>query len=1517
MGRRPPARPTCSPTRPPTVTAISPDFGPAGGGTSVTVTGTGFVGDSGVNFGGTPASAVTVVSATQLLATSPGGTGSVDVTVSNGNGTSPTSPADLFAYEAPTVTAISPDFGPAGGGTSVTVTGTGFVGDSGVNFGGTPATSVTVVSATQLLATSPGGTGSVDVTVSNGNGTSPTSPADLFAYEAPTVTAVSPDFGPAGGGTSVTVTGTGFVGDSGVNFGGTPATSVTVVSATQLLATSPGGTGSVDVTVSNGNGTSPTSPADLFAYEAPTVTAVSPDFGPAGGGTSVTVTGTGFVGDSGVDFGGTPATSVTVVSATQLLATSPGGTGSVDVTVSNGNGTSPTSPADLFAYEAPTVTAVSPNYGPPAGGTSVTITGTGFVGDSTVSFGGTPATAVTVVSATQILATSPAGTGTVDVTVSNGNGTSPTSVNDLFTYSLPTVTSVNLNYGSAGDTVTITGTNFVLGATVDFGPGNPANSTVDSSTEITATVPTGTGTVDVTVTTGEGTSPTSVNDLFAYGTPTVTSVDLNHGSAGDTVTITGTNFIPDSTVDFGVANPAAFTVDSSTEITATVPTGTGTVDVTVTTGLGTSPTSVNDLFTYGTPTVTNVNLNYGSAGDTVTVTGTNFVPGATVTFGSSLGTSVVVVSSTQLTVTAPTGSGTVDVRVNNGNGTSPTSVDDLFAYGSPTVTAISPDFGPPGGSTSVTVTGTDFIPGATVAFGSSPGTAVVVDSSTQLTVTSPSGTGTVDVTVTTGKGTSPTSPADLFAYEPPTVTAISPDFGPAGGGTSVTVTGTNFVGNSGVDFGGTPASAVTVVSSTEILATSPGGTGSVDVTVSNGHGTSPTSPADLFAYQKPTVTAVTPDFGPAAGGTQVTVTGTGFVGNSGVDFGSTPAAAVTVVSSTEILATSPAGTGTVDVTVSNGNGTSATSVADLFTYGIPSVTSVVPDHGGNGTSVAVTGTNFVLGTTVKFGSTPGTSVVVDSSTQLTVTAPAGSGTVDVTVTNGLGTSPTSVNDLFTYGTPTVTSVSPNHGGAGTSVTVTGTNFVPGTTVKFGPTPGTSVVVDSSTQLTVTAPAGSGTVDLTVNNGNGTSPTSINDLFAYASPTVTSVTPNFGGPGGGTTVTVTGTNFVPGVTVDFGSVPGTSVVVDSPTQLTLVSPPGSGTVDVTVGNGNGISPTSVNDLFAYGPPVVTALTPNVGPSAGGTSVVVTGSGFLPGATVSFGSTPAASVTFNSGTSLTVVSPPGHFGTVDVTVTTPAGTSATSPADVYTYSSGGYWEVAADGGVFSFGTAPFYGSTGGMHLNKPVVGMAATPDGRGYWMVATDGGIFAFGDATFFGSTGNMHLNQPIVGMAATPDGRGYWLVASDGGIFSFGDATFFGSTGSLHLNKPIVGMAATPDGGGYWLVASDGGIFAFGDATFFGSTGNIALNKPVVGMTTTPDGHGYWLTASDGGIFAFGTSTFFGSTGNIALNKPIVGMARTPSGRGYWLFASDGGVFSFGDAQFFGSMGGRPLNQPMVGGAPVP
>ncbi len=124
-------------------------------------------------------------------------------------------------------------------------------------------------------------------------------------------------------------------------------------------------------------------------------------------------------------------------------------------------------------------------------------------------------------------------------------------------------------------------------------------------------------------------------------------------------------------------------------------------------------------------------------------------------------------------------------------------------------------------------------------------------------------------------------------------------------------------------------------------------------------------------------------------------------------------------------------------------------------------------------------------------------------------------------------------------------------------------------------------------------------------------------------------------------------------------------------------------------------------------------------------------------------------------------------------------------------------------------------------------------RGYWMVAADGGVFAFGAASFFGSTGGLKLAQPIRAIAPTPSGQGYWMVAGDGGVFAFGDAGFFGSTGGLKLEKPIVGIARSPSGQGYWMVAGDGGVFAFGDASFLGSTGGLKLAQPIQGLAAKP------------------------------------------------------------------------------------
>jgi SpoIID/LytB domain protein len=191
--------------------------------------------------------------------------------------------------------------------------------------------------------------------------------------------------------------------------------------------------------------------------------------------------------------------------------------------------------------------------------------------------------------------------------------------------------------------------------------------------------------------------------------------------------------------------------------------------------------------------------------------------------------------------------------------------------------------------------------------------------------------------------------------------------------------------------------------------------------------------------------------------------------------------------------------------------------------------------------------------------------------------------------------------------------------------------------------------------------------------------------------------------------------------------------------------------------------------------------------------------------------------------------------------------------------------------------------------------------GYWVAASDGGVFSFGSAAFYGSTGAMQLNRPVVSMAATPAGHGYWLTASDGGIFAFGDAPFSGSTGAIHLNRPVVGMAPTPDGNGYWLVASDGGVFAFGDARFAGSTGCCPLNQPIVAMMATPSGHGYWLLAGDGGLFSFGDAAFFGSLPGRQVRASVAGGHATRTGGGYLMVTKGGVVYSFGDAPQLGGV----------------
>jgi len=219
------------------------------------------------------------------------------------------------------------------------------------------------------------------------------------------------------------------------------------------------------------------------------------------------------------------------------------------------------------------------------------------------------------------------------------------------------------------------------------------------------------------------------------------------------------------------------------------------------------------------------------------------------------------------------------------------------------------------------------------------------------------------------------------------------------------------------------------------------------------------------------------------------------------------------------------------------------------------------------------------------------------------------------------------------------------------------------------------------------------------------------------------------------------------------------------------------------------------------------------------------------------------------------------------------------------SGGYRLTAADGGVFSFDGAGYYGSVPGLGITpaKPVVGIASTADGKGYWQVGADGGVYGFGDAAFYGSMGGTHLTSPVVALAPTADGLGYWEVAADGGIFAFGDAAFLGSMGASPLNRPIVGMTPTADGLGYWMVASDGGVFSYGDARFAGSMGGSPLNGPVVGLAADTATGGYWMVGADGGTFSF-DAPFLGSRGGATGPDTFFAISATGHGTGYLLAA---------------------------------
>ncbi len=362
--------------------------------------------------------------------------------------------------------------------------------------------------------------------------------------------------------------------------------------------------------------------------------------------------------------------------------------------------------------------------------------------------------------------------------------------------------------------------------------------------------------------------------------------------------------------------------------------------------------------------------------------------------------SVYSVTDTQIVVSPPAGAGTVDVTVTTPQGTSATSGADHFTYTTaPIVTDVSPSAGPLAGGSTVTIGGENLTGATAVDFGTVSASVYSV-TDTQIVVSSPPGTGTVDVTVTTPKGTSATGGADQFTYTPaPIVTGVWPPAGRLAGGTSVTIGGENFAGASAVDFG-TVSASVYSVTDMQIVVTSPPGTGTVDVTVTTPKGTSATSSADQFTYTSaPIVTGIWLPGGPLAGGTTVTISGENFTGATAVDFG-TVSASVYSVTDMQIVVTSPPGTGTVDVTVTTPKGTSATSSADQFTYVPPpqvSTSVLASDMVGTPYSQTLTATGGATPYTWSGSNLPSW-LSVDPATGALTGTPQAAGTYDFSVT---------------------------------------------------------------------------------------------------------------------------------------------------------------------------------------------------------------------------------------------------------------------------------------------------------------------------------------------------------------------------------------------------------------------------------------------------------------------------------------------------------------------------------------
>ena len=863
----------------------------------------------------------------------------------------------------------------------------------------------------------------------------------------------------------------------------------------------------------------------------------------------------------------------------------------------------------------PAITNFSPTSG--TNGTTVSIAGRNFTGATAVSFGDVPAASFTVNSATSLTALVGAGaTGKIQVTTPRGKGASA----GIFTYyAMPTITSFTPTTGGPGTAVTITGTNFSQISSVKFGGVEKTALTVQSTTQMVATVGSGASGA-VTVTNPAGTA--TLAGFTFVPTPTISSFTPTSAGAGTTVTITGNNLQGATAVKFGNVNAASFTVVSNTSIQAVVAPGSSGGNVSVTTPGGTA--SLAGFTFIQPPAISSFTPINAISGATVTITGSNFTNASAVSFGGVPAASFSVVNSTSITAVVGAGAtGVVSVTTPGGTATR-AGFTHIFP---PFIHSFSPTMACEGNT--ITIMGKNFLTGASVRFGGFLASSVSVpNDSTILAVMSASNNDTVWVS-TAGGLTYKTgfrrlnAPGTFFSFTPST----------AGTGDTVTLSGSGFTSTSLVRFGGTAASYFNVENDNTIKAVvGNGASGQVAVTnlcgTNTGNGTFTYVPAPFVQSFNPLS---------AGKGTSVFISGNNLVGATAVSFGGVPAQSYTITNGVITAVVGNGASGDVAVTTVGGSHARAG-----FTFvPAPVIQSFTPTTAATGAQVTITGNHFTGATAVRFGGQMGSFTVVNATTiTATVPFPAASGDISVTTPGGTGTL-----GGFTYiPRPTIGSFTPTSAQQGQTVTISGINFSNASLVSFGGVAAASFTVVNSTTITaVVGPGASGDVVVTTPGGSGSR---AGFTFVNPAPVISSFSPSSGGTG--TVVSINGSHFTNAGAVSFGGTSAASFTINHSGSITAIVGAGStGSVSVTTPGGSA----SLNGFTFYPAPTITGFSPSTGKA--GDSITITGTNLNGTMAIRFGGVDATGFRVVGNTSVKARLGTGATGIVSLT--TPGGTA----------------------------------------------------------------------------------------------------------------------------------------------------------------------------------------------------------------------------------------------------------------------